>query len=150
MAIVYLNGDATYPKEPGPKILAHVCNDVGVWGKGFVLAVSERWSMPELEYRKLRFPGNLGTVQYVPVEKDIVVANMIAQNRTRGTGTRWRKEDLRTCLIDLNIKARELRATIHMPRIGTGLGGGKWSDVEGLLKECLHTPVYVYTYSQGG
>ncbi|MEV6001124.1 Appr-1-p processing protein, partial [Streptomyces griseomycini] len=27
----------------GVKVIAHVCNDIGGWGKGFVLAVSRRW-----------------------------------------------------------------------------------------------------------
>ncbi len=34
-AIVYLKGDATQPKTEGNKIIAHICNDIGGWGKGF-------------------------------------------------------------------------------------------------------------------
>src|SRR5262245_8320884 len=37
-AITYVKGDATSPQADGNKIIAHVCNDVGKWGKGFVLA----------------------------------------------------------------------------------------------------------------
>ena len=37
-AIQYLTGDATAPTASGNKIIAHVCNDIGGWGKGFVLA----------------------------------------------------------------------------------------------------------------
>lgn len=40
-------GDATVPQAKGPKLIAHVCNDRGGWGKGFVLAVSARWPEPE-------------------------------------------------------------------------------------------------------
>ncbi len=32
-------------------MVAHVCNDIGGWGKGFVLAVSRRWPEPEAAYR---------------------------------------------------------------------------------------------------
>ena len=46
--IIYLKGDATKPEGLGTKIIAHVCNDVGLWGKGFVLAVSKRWKFPEI------------------------------------------------------------------------------------------------------
>jgi len=40
--IQYLKGDATDPKVHGTAIVAHICNDKGGWGKGFVLAVSKR------------------------------------------------------------------------------------------------------------
>jgi O-acetyl-ADP-ribose deacetylase (regulator of RNase III) len=41
--ISYVKGDATSPQARGIKIIGHVCNDLGGWGKGFVLAVSRRW-----------------------------------------------------------------------------------------------------------
>jgi hypothetical protein len=41
--IRYLVGDATAPFIKGPKIIAHVCNDVGKWGLGFVMSVSAKW-----------------------------------------------------------------------------------------------------------
>ena len=46
MPIQYRTGDATRPEGDGPKIIAHICNDVGAWGKGFVLALSKRWNTP--------------------------------------------------------------------------------------------------------
>ncbi|MFJ5832567.1 hypothetical protein [Streptomyces sp. NPDC093089] len=45
--ITYVRGDATAPHGKGVKIVAHVCNDLGGWGKGFVVAVSRRWPEPE-------------------------------------------------------------------------------------------------------
>ena len=47
MNIVYVTGDATRPVGTGNKVLVHVCNDVGGWGRGFVMALSARWSAPE-------------------------------------------------------------------------------------------------------
>mgnify|MGYP002351074259 FL=1 len=44
--IIYLKGDATKPEGLGPRIIAHICNDVGLWGKGVVLAISKRWKLP--------------------------------------------------------------------------------------------------------
>lgn len=41
--IQYLKGDATNPQVEGNKIITHICNDIGGWGKGFVLAISKRW-----------------------------------------------------------------------------------------------------------
>lgn len=48
----FLKGDATQPQAKGNKIITHVCNDLGGWGKGFVVAISKRWPEPEIEYRK--------------------------------------------------------------------------------------------------
>ncbi|MDB5329368.1 MAG: hypothetical protein JWP03_519 [Phycisphaerales bacterium] len=50
-AIHYLVGDATAPQGDGPRIIAHVCNDLGRWGRGFVLALSKRWHEPEARFR---------------------------------------------------------------------------------------------------
>ncbi len=38
MNINYITGDATRPAGPGPHIIVHVCNDIGEWGRGFVVA----------------------------------------------------------------------------------------------------------------
>jgi hypothetical protein len=46
-------------------------------------------------------------------------------------------------------KALELEASVHMPRIGCGLAGGKWSRVEPLISERLvarGVPVTVYDH----
>ncbi|HJK89231.1 MAG TPA: hypothetical protein RMH85_21120 [Polyangiaceae bacterium LLY-WYZ-15_(1-7)] len=51
MDIDYVVGDATRPGGDGPKIIVHVCNDVGGWGRGFVTALSKRWAAPEEAYR---------------------------------------------------------------------------------------------------
>ena len=51
MPIQYIKGDATQPQGAGLKIIAHVCNDMGAWGKGFVVALSKRWKKPEADYR---------------------------------------------------------------------------------------------------
>jgi hypothetical protein len=40
--IQYRIGDATAPTTDGNKFIAHICNDIGGWGKGFVLAISKR------------------------------------------------------------------------------------------------------------
>ena len=35
-------GDATQPLGDGPEIIVHVCNDIGGWGRGFVVALFYR------------------------------------------------------------------------------------------------------------
>ena len=63
MQINYLKGDATVPAGDGPKVIVHICNDVGAWGKGFVLAISKRWPTAERDYRKWHAEGALAPVQ---------------------------------------------------------------------------------------
>lgn len=151
--ITYLNGDATSPKEEGPKIIAHVCNDIGGWGKGFVLAISRRWKLPEREFRKWFKEGpdfKLGEVQFVCVEEDIYVANMIGQHGIkRGSGAAVRYDAINECLKKVGDKALEIHASLHMPRIGCGLAGGKWEMIEPLIISNLTKrgiPVFVYDF----
>ncbi|RYD76612.1 MAG: Appr-1-p processing protein, partial [Verrucomicrobiaceae bacterium] len=46
MAIHYVTGDATRPEGDGARVICHVCNDIGGWGRGFVTALSKRWKGP--------------------------------------------------------------------------------------------------------
>src|SRR5258707_4996004 len=72
-AIKFIKGDATCPQAKGTKIVCHICNDIGGWGKGFVLAISKRWEEPEAAYRawyadRSSNDFGLGGVQFVQVE----------------------------------------------------------------------------------
>jgi O-acetyl-ADP-ribose deacetylase (regulator of RNase III) len=83
MDIKYVKGDATQPIGQGNKIIFHVCNDVGGWGKGFIMAISKRWKVPEIKYREWRKDGQnfeLGEVQFVQAEPTIWIANLIGQH----------------------------------------------------------------------
>ncbi|WP_433051635.1 macro domain-containing protein [Dactylosporangium sp. CS-033363] len=142
--LTYLKGDAASPQAAGPKIIAHVCNDLGGWGKGFVLAVSRRWPEPERDYRAWHREraGNdfaLGAIRVISVRADIWVANMIGQHgmRTGSKGPPIRYDALDRCLAALAGHARRLGASVHMPRIGAGLAGGKWERIEPLIIERL-------------
>lgn len=146
--ICYLVGDATRPAVNGNKIITHVCNNIGKWGRGFVLAVSRRWREPEREFKKKRRPS-IGTVQMVQVEDDTWVANMFAQEGIRGSRSTppIRYFGVDACLEKVGEKAVELNASIHMPRIGCGLAGGKWKKIEPIIQNQLISrglAVYVY------
>jgi len=142
--IVYIKGDATVPQAKGVKIIAHICNNLGGWGKGFVLAISKRWQSPEQEYRqwhrnRSKNDFSLGNIQIVQVEKYIYVANMIGQQgmKTGSNGVPIRYEAVKKCLEKLVQEAISLDASVHIPRIGCGLAGGKWGKIEPLIKETL-------------
>ena len=123
MDIIYIKGDATSPISPGNKIITHICNDIGGWGKGFVLALSKKWKVTEEAYRqwyKSQEEFSLGDVQFVHVADDIYVANMIGQQgiykNTNGLPP-IRYEAVRQCLKKVALFAMEQKASIHMPRL---------------------------------
>lgn len=129
--IEYIHGDATRPAGSEAVCLVHICNDVRAWGAGFVLAISRRWPQVERAYREMEHCRR-GEVQFIQADTRILVANMVAQ---RGIG-RGNRVDLNALEICLNkVAARGL--PVHMPRIGCGLGGGKWADIEPLIRRCL-------------
>ncbi|SBT66206.1 O-acetyl-ADP-ribose deacetylase (regulator of RNase III), contains Macro domain [Micromonospora sediminicola] len=139
-----IQGDATSPQAKGPKVIAHVCNDLGGWGKGFVLAISRRWPEPERDYRDWHRhrAGNdfgLGATRLVRVAPDLWVANMVGQRGMRrgSGGPPIRYDAVERCLTALADHAEELGASVHMPRIGCGLAGGSWQRIEPLVLRTL-------------
>jgi O-acetyl-ADP-ribose deacetylase (regulator of RNase III) len=142
LPISYIKGDATLPQGSGNKIITHICNDIGAWGKGFVLAISNRWIEPEIRYKnRYRFQNRLilGTVQFIKVENNIWVANMIAQHGIKRTyrDVPIRYNALLRCLKAVADRAKGLNAIVHMPRIGCGLAGGRWDKIEPLIQKEL-------------
>lgn len=153
--ITYVVGDATEPIGDGLKIIAHIVNDQGLWGKGFVLAVSNRWPITRKKYmevaqkRPLAYDGHyLGDVQIVKVSTEITVANMVAQHGIKSSSNPVPLDysALDTCLTFLSGYAYALGASIHMPRIGCGLGGSVWWKVEPFVVQAslFGVPVFVY------
>jgi O-acetyl-ADP-ribose deacetylase (regulator of RNase III) len=140
--INYVRGDATNPLGAGPKIIAHCCNDLGRWGKGFVLALSRKWPGPEEDYRRWHREGDgfgLGEIRLVEVGPGLWVANMVGQHglKAGSGGPPIRYEALRACLEKLAAEARRLGASVHLPRLGCGLAGGTWERVGPLVEETL-------------
>jgi O-acetyl-ADP-ribose deacetylase (regulator of RNase III) len=83
------------------------------------------------------------------------VVNMIAQDglRTKKGDVCFDEEAFRVCLRRINgwifqeNGANPLfdSITLHMPRVGCGLGGARWEDVEAALRDHLAVDAYVYT-----
>lgn len=154
--INYISGDATNPIIDGNKVIVHICNDIGGWGKGFVLAISKRWKQPENEYRKwFNSKDNflLGEVQFVQVEDDIWVANIIGQhkiNKDENGNAPIRYEAIKIGLKKVIKFAKENNASAHMPRIGCGLAGGTWDKIEPLINESFlknNIRTYIYDFN---
>jgi O-acetyl-ADP-ribose deacetylase (regulator of RNase III) len=153
--IKYIKGDATQPIDNGNKIIVHVCNDIGGWGKGFVMAISKRWPEPERQYRdwfKSKSDFVLGAVQFVKVEEDLWIANVIGQhkiNKDENGNASIRYVAIRDGLNKVAEFTLSHNASVHMPRIGCGLAGGKWEVVEPIILETLserNVEVTVYDF----
>ena len=158
MKIDYVKGDATEPIGEGKKLICHCCNDIGGWGSGFVVALSKKWDDPEIEYRRWANDNNynkpfmLGQVQYVRVERDIAVANMIGQSGVGGFHelSPIRYGAIEECLIRIREAWRVKKDfSLHCPRFGAGLAGGDWDSIEHILErvfkdEDINITVYDY------
>lgn len=156
-SIKYLIGDATKPLGSGNKIIAHICNDIGAWGKGFVLALSKLSPEPERMFREWYAKRDqndfaLGAVQFVPITDDILVANMIGQHRLKTLNglPPIRYDSVERALETVGQRALTIGASVHLPRIGCGLAGGEWDKIEPLIQERIcakDVPVFVYDLS---
>lgn len=139
--IQYIKGDATRPISSMPCIIVHVCNDVGAWGAGFVLALSKRFGLyPKQEY--LKMSKQLGTVGYVNVSNSnqtVYIANMIAQRGIRGSHSKINYTALHSCLNAVFAIAKHHGCTLHGPKFGCGLAGGDWTIISNMLSHLCQT-----------
>ena len=151
----HVRGDATQPRGAGLKIIAQIVNDKAqTWGGGVSLEVRRKWPKVQREFtewfeRVARSP-RLGMVHYSEPIDDIVVASIVAQ---AGYGPsprpRIRYGALERGLSELGLRAVEIGASVHMPRIGCGEAGGNWNIVGELVEMNLAArgiPVTVYDH----
>lgn len=157
--IHYLVGDATKPQGIGRKLIAHVCNDVGAWGAGFVVPLGKAYPQAEMNYRVHHASQGLRLGEVVwawcPTPNGtlpsggVLVANMVAQVGlvSHDNPVPLKYGFLSACLVKVAKASEEIGASIHMPRIGCGLAGGKWMMVETIIQEELvsrNHAVFVY------
>jgi len=139
----FVRGDATDPRGDGLRVVAHVVNDKAfLWGAGFGLAVRKHWPEAQDAFvswaQKHPAEFRLGNVYHAKVSSDLIFFQMIAQHGYGPSASaRLRYGALRTCLQCLCNFAIENKATVHMPRIGAGQGGGAWGLIQQLLDETL-------------
>lgn len=155
--ITYLKGDATAPRGSGSRLVAQIVNDSAfTWGGGFSLAVRQKWPAAQQAFRSWAYGERknltLGNLHLAPVDNTLAIASMVAQ-RGYGPSTnpRIRYSALKTCLQRLCTIALEQRATVHMPRVGSGLAGGSWNVVSELIDEGLcRRGISVFVYDLPG
>ena len=168
MELFEQKGDAALANcGKGKKIIIHVVNTLGGWGKGFVLDINKRYGKDigkqyrvwhkernnmELQPNNERNKFKLGGVQIIEVSENILIGNMLAQIGVKGNKKRSKnhnnseqKEDiplqyeaLRQCLENIVVECKEREIqSVHMPRIGCGLAGGNWDIVKPMIEEII-------------
>lgn len=144
MNIKYVGGDATLPEGTGARIIVHVCNDLGAWGRGLVLALSKKWPQSEQQYRawsrgEVELPFELEQVQFVQVENELWVANLLGQHgvRRHGGTPPVPYEAIREGLQRVAERGTQESAFVHMPRIGAGLAGGDCRVISRIIDDEL-------------
>jgi O-acetyl-ADP-ribose deacetylase (regulator of RNase III) len=144
MNINYVVGHATNPEGTSWRIIVHVCNDIGAWGRGFVLALFSKWKLPEQQYRawtrgEVDLPFELGQVQFVEVADGLWVANLLGQHdiRRHSGMPPVRYETIRQGLQRVAEQATQQGASVHMPRIEAGLAGGNWNTISEIVHDEL-------------
>jgi len=159
--VTYVKGDATKPQGDGHKIIAHITNDEGLWGSGFVVALDKAFgSGPREKYLAgynywTRTQGllfmPLGTITRARVNgyrdapdtpheerSTTLVYNMTAQHRTiRHVEKPVCYKAIEHCLNEVAASALSFNASVHMPRIGAGLAGGDWNVIESIINRTL-------------
>jgi hypothetical protein len=140
-------------------IIPHVCNNINLFGAGFAAAVANKYPDVKTNFHLLGNKAKLGNVQFVTTEKnknhrrDLVFANMIAQNKTiNHTNPRpLNYEALVSCMATVRKFAHSLldnehdKIEIHCPKFGCGLAGGNWSFVSNLISDIWSEfDVFVY------
>jgi hypothetical protein len=142
--LTFVRGNALEPRGADPRFLLHVVNDkTPNWGGGgFAQSIKARWPRAQTEFRRWATESrslSLGNVHVVAVDEGLTVASLVAQKGYGPSVTpRVRYAALRQALETVAALAKKTGASLHMPRLGAGQGGGSWVIIEDLIQSvCL-------------
>lgn len=168
--ITYVQGDVTNPIET-PAIIAHVVNDVGLFGAGVAAAIANKYPAAQQDYFQWfgHKPLKQGDIKFSNVTglldsdclvleacalKGIWVCHMVSQVGTvsKENPQPFKLESLDKCLASLAKTLESIKVigrftpSLHFPRIGMGLGGWQdWSAIEAVIEKHLASyEVFVY------
>jgi len=134
-------------------LILHGCNAQGVMGSGVALAIRNTFPLAYQSYLKWKERvGNslqIGNVQFVTVDPDLTIANGITQEFYGRDGRRYVSYLAIDCVFSEVKRWMSINAVqeLHMPKIGSGLGGGDWNVIEtNLLETFAGTNIEIYLY----
>ncbi len=166
-------GNITEPQRTDENeiiLIPHIANNIGKMGAGVALAIKNKWPKAYniyIEELKIfdNYRNSLGSINYIEVEKNIYVFNMIAQNGIKN------KDDLKPikycalikCMKDTltvigMLKSNELmfdnkssKYVIHCPKFGNLRAGGNFEFILELINEIWienGIDVVIYEYKE--
>jgi len=140
----YVHGDALDPRGTGVRLICHLVPDRSfIWGgRGFAANVRRKFPKVQQEFKDWAQSGGrklqLGNVHFALAADSVWIASMVAQHGFGASETpRIRYEALERCLEKVATRVLIEKASIHMPRIGTGAAGGSWGLIEELVADKL-------------
>lgn len=146
-------------------IIAHVVNNLGVAGAGFVIPLSNRFCDWKENYQEWIENLNsfssfdesdsiIGEVGFGYKEGNITIADMIGQEGVGfKDGVPIRYDGLFQAMKTVSDVAQLTKARIICPKFGAGLAGGRWPIIEAMIKELwikkdIDVTVYVLDESE--
>lgn len=150
MKIEYVDGDIF---ESSERVYAHGCNCQNMMGAGFAKEIARRFPEVKRKYSIACKAGvfNLGYAQYVlDASNDRAVYNLATQKQGGANATKF-GIFLSFCNMFEHAKANGIER-IGIPRIGTGIGGLAWEEVEEMINLAAESvrnvaQIVVYTYT---
>jgi hypothetical protein len=135
--IKYVKGDLFNYIDSNKRIMIpHVCNDLGLWGAGFVVPLGKKYPEAKKAYLdefKLEY-NKLGVTIMHQVGQNTYVANMIAQHKVGGERP-LRYDSLCRCMNFVSEQCKIFNFEIYCPKFGSGLAGGNWRFIECLIQD---------------
>jgi O-acetyl-ADP-ribose deacetylase (regulator of RNase III) len=150
----YRKGDIFTAKDIN--VLAHGVNCRGAFGAGFAKKLAYKYPKARSHYiDKFYSKGwNLGEVQFIEIwplcdrqmdtrwngEDIFIIANMATQQGYGYDASQTQYVDydaVAKCFQTLIDYAECHRLTVGMPKIGSGLAGGSWDTINGILQQCM-------------
>lgn len=138
MTAKYFEGDlfSEIIGTPDKTLIAHVCNDKGGFGKGFVSSLTKAFPRAKesyLEWFKEKDFG-LGKTKFVDLGNNIQVAHMVAQ--TLGGDRPLYYNHLVKCMEEVASVVLSENLKIVAPLFGSNLAGGNVNFIDELIEDC--------------
>lgn len=133
--------------------IVHGCNAQGVMGSGVAKAIKEKYPLAFSTY-KLAYQDNflqLGWAQSIKVSDSLIIWNAITQQFFGLPGRNCSYDGIQNAFEYLNGRIEnghhgldKIKKEIHIPFIGSGLGGGNWNIIKTIIEETVTMPVTLW------
>jgi O-acetyl-ADP-ribose deacetylase (regulator of RNase III) len=129
--------------------IVHGCNAQGVMGSGVALAVKNMYPSVFADYRDIYDNEGLELGAAYPVcpIEGLCVWNAITQEWYGKPGRNCSYDAIETCFSDINIAVNgfdKIVKEIHIPLIGSVLGGGNWEIIREIIEQTVTCPVTLW------